>query len=122
MFFEALGQEFLDNIKRITFTERQRRAETKMNQLIRIRDLVVFSSSGSGCGEASVHSNKYTPLYSSAIRLRAHIAFLFDLVSGDHRINYCTRREHGGYLLKRGKENHITRLSTAEFFFTQMNH
>ncbi|MCX7117615.1 MAG: hypothetical protein NTW94_06900 [Legionellales bacterium] len=118
MHLEDLGRPFLDRVKQLTRESRQRRAEDKMNQTIRIRDLVAIAASDQNCGELEPFPSLYSRELEDLIRLRAHLGFLFDLVAADHRANYCTLNKSGRYQLKETHLNDITRLSTAEFFFT----
>lgn len=120
--FETLGQSFSDEIQRTTFKSRQKRAEDQLNQTIHIRDMVVFSTDQNNCGEAGEYKSAYAEQIPSYDRLKAHIAFLFDTVTLDHRRNYCREIEHEVYQIKPSKENHVTRLSTAEFFFIRKIH
>lgn len=83
-----------------------------MNQEIHFRDLVIRGLPVS-CGESKWHTNKYTQ--STEERLNAHILSVFNLANEDHRANYCDQSPAGGFIIKNGKENHITRLTMNEF-------
>ncbi|CAL7964018.1 hypothetical protein GAMM_60159 [Gammaproteobacteria bacterium] len=88
-----------------------------INQEVRIRDLVVRTSGDSlffdSFGEAK---GRDIPNQPTTDRLKSHIFSLFSLANEDHRANYCEKTSEG-FVLKKGNENHVTRLTTHEFFF-----
>lgn len=83
-----------------------------MNQEVHFRDLIIRGLPV--CyGESKWHTNKYTQ--STEERLNAHILSVFNLANEDHRVNYCEQSPAGDFTIKKGKENHITRLTMNEF-------
>ena len=117
MYIDDLAEFFLtyEKVKAnlLKLEQRLKHALAQLNQPVHIRDLVVRAIPPSCYGEAKNKSNGY-PQHTKQ-RLYAHIAFLFKLVNADHRTNYCERSTDGAYHLKKGKENHVTRLSMNEF-------
>ncbi len=105
----------------LKFAERQQLVLERLNQPIYIRDLIVsvperylfvedYCLGESSQYELNIYDEKpYTE------RLREHIGTLFNLANEEHRAHYCQKEEDGSYSLKKGMENHITRLSMSEF-------
>lgn len=117
MFIDDLADSFQDYEKlkpaRLRLKRRQEAAMKKINQDVFIRDLVLRNPYPYCYGEAKSHTNQYSA--EAADRLCAHVSFLFKLTNADHRANNCEKDEEGQYHLKKGHENHITRLSMCEF-------
>lgn len=94
------------------YTRKHKELEA-INQTIHFRDLVIRTMIPNCFGESKSHTNQYTQ--STEERLNAHIASVFNLANEDHRANYCEKTMEGKFILKKGKENHITRLTMNEF-------
>lgn len=82
-------------------------------QDIHFRDLVIRTKFPNCYGESKSQTNQY--IQSTEERLNAHISSVFNLANEDHRANYCDTTTEGDFKLKKGKENHITRLTMNEF-------
>lgn len=99
--------------RRGRFRARQQSIMQHMNQRVMVRDLVVRTVKPGLFGESDLDEKHSRP--DEKGRLRAHISSLMRLLNEDHRIRLCESDADGGYRLKDGKRNHITRLSTPEF-------
>lgn len=86
-----------------------------INQDIYFRDLVLRVNEG--YGEADYLKISYKYQQAANIRLKAHIDMIFKFAQEDHRANYCDETSYSTFQIKKGKENHITRLTTHEFNF-----
>lgn len=122
--FSSIQTEFQEGIIHKQFAsrklaQRQQMALEKINKPISIRDLVVRINPEVAkinidyCLGETMHENQYQE--SDMKRLNAHIGSLFRLANEDHRANYCERDNEGNFQIKKGMENHITRLSMSEF-------
>ena len=102
----------------------QQLALERLNQPVYIKDMIVtvhhfYRSSQLSeiycLGESTSYDRNTYDERSYTERLRGHITTLFNLANEEHRANYCQKEDDGTYTLKKGMENHITRLSMSEF-------
>lgn len=121
MFIEDLAiayKEFQDHVQHSIFKLKEKKSNVlqQINNTIYISDILVKSSEDYSYGEAKSHTNPYEDKPQDS-RLLAHLSSIFNIANAHHHAINCENDLNNQYRLKADKLNHITRLSTPEFFF-----
>ncbi len=118
MFINDLAKTYIklekikDNLDKVA--QKKKEILEQMNQKAYITDLVVRSPF-EAFGEANAQPGKYKQTQEK--RLKAYIASLLTFANEYHHALNCQADSDGFYQLKENRKNHITRLTTHEFFF-----